>query len=104
MDAYKASNFPDNMAAVWGRRFGFVSQLTGQALVMGRFGGLLADDHDANFQQAMIGWLSTHQRGYFYDCFNANPTSGGLLHKDWSTLRAMKLLLLNGITATKLSR
>ena len=104
IDAYKASNFPDNMAAVWGRRFGFVSQLTGQALVMGRFGGLLADDHDADFQQAMIGWLSTHQRGYFYDCFNANPTSGGLLHKDWSRLRAEKVRLLEQVPGTDVSR
>lgn len=96
IDAYNADDFPGNMAAVWGRRFGFVTQLTGKALVVGRFGGLLADDKDARWQQAMLAWLKNGAKsGFFYDCLNANPTSGGLVHKDWSTLRAEKVKLLD---------
>ena len=96
IDAYNADAFPGNMAAVWGRRFGFVTQSTTRALVIGRFGGLLADDKDARWQQAMLTWLKNGAKsGYFYDCLNANPTSGGLVHKDWSTLRAEKVKLLD---------
>ena len=104
MDAYKADNFPENMAAVWGRRFGFVTQLTGRALVVGRFGGLLADEKDASWQQAMLKWLKNGAKsGFFYDCLNANPTSGGLVHKDWSTLRAEKVKLLESIEGTAIA-
>ena len=101
IDAYTADAFPGNMAAVWRRRFGFVTQSTGRALVIGRFGGLLADDKDARWQQAMLTWLKNGAKsGYFYDCLNANPTSGGLVHKDWSTLRAEKVKLLEQIVGT----
>ena len=43
-----------------------------------RFGGLLADDKDARWQQAMLAWLKNGAKsGFFDDCLNANPTPGG---------------------------
>ena len=103
VSAYQQGNFPHNMQAVWGRRFGFVTDLTGKALVLGRFGGLIADELDLAWQQEMLTWMSRKKVGMFYDCFNANPTSGGLLHKDWSRMRQEKLNLLADVQGTALS-
>tara|TARA_B110001452_G_scaffold260341_1_gene257737 strand:+ start:1811 stop:4387 length:2577 start_codon:yes stop_codon:yes gene_type:complete len=103
ISAYQADNFPHNMQAVWGRRFGFVTDLTGKALVLGRFGGLIADELDLTWQQEMLAWMARKKVGMFYDCFNANPTSGGLLHKDWSRMRQEKLNLLADVGGTALS-
>eukprot|EP00966_Prymnesium_polylepis_P303704 7015649-Prymnesium_polylepis.1 len=47
LPAYQDPAFPGNMAAIWGRQFGFVTELTGSALVIGRVGGLLADSLDS---------------------------------------------------------
>lgn len=103
ISAYQADNFPHNLQAMWGRRFGFVTDLTGKALVVGRFGGLVADELDLAWQQEMLTWMSRKKVGMFYDCFNANPTSGGLLHKDWSRMRQEKLNLLAGVQGTSIS-
>ena len=104
LSAYREAGFPNNMPLVWGRQFGFVSELTGAALVLSRAGGLLDDALDKSWQDALFEWALQHGIGFFYDCFNPNPTNGGLLHKDWSTLRAMKLLLLRGVSGTETSR
>ena len=103
LPAYREKEFPSNLPLVWGRQFGFIPELTGAALVLSRAGGLLDDMLDKSWQDALFQWAHEKNVGFFYDCMNPNPTNGGLLHKDWSTLRAMKLLLLNGLTGTKLS-
>ena len=103
LPAYRESGFPANMALVWGRQFGFVRELTGSAILLSRAGGLLDDALDKSWQDSLFDWARTQKVGFFYDCFNPNPTNGGLLHKDWSTLRQMKLLLLNGLTGTKVT-
>ena len=65
---------------------------------------LLDDALDKSFQDELFRWIGEKKLGFFYDCLNPNPSNGGLLHKDWSTVRAMKLVLLNGIVGTPLSR
>ena len=62
------------------------------------------DALDKTFQDALFEWIGKSNIGFFYDCLNPNPSNGGLLHKDWSTVRAMKLVLLNGIVGTNPSR
>ena len=102
LPAYSDAAFPSNMPLIWGRQFGFVPELTGAALVLSRVGGLLDDALDRSWQDALFHWAREHGVGFFYDCLNPNPTNGGLLHKDWSTLRAVKVQLLNGLTSTSL--
>ena len=103
--AYSATDFPSNMPLVWGRQFGFVSEVSGgSALILSRAGGLLDDSLDKSFQDELFRWIGEKKLGFFYDCLNPNPSNGGLLHKDWSTLRAMKLVLLNGLVGTPVSR
>lgn len=105
LPAYHATDFPSNMRLVWGRQFGFTTEVSGgSALVLSRAGGLLDDALDKSFQDELFRWIGEKKLGFFYDCLNPNPSNGGLLHKDWSTVRAMKLVLLNGIVGTPLSR
>lgn len=104
LPAYRATDFPTNLPTIWSRQFGFVPGSTGAGLVFARAGGLLEDPLDKTFQESLFAWAAERRFGFFYDCLNANPSNGGLLHKDWETLRTMKTdVLLNGVTATKLS-
>lgn len=103
LPAYRASGFPANMPVLWARQFGFVPETTGNALVVARAGGLVEDVLDKTWQEQFVAWAVEHKVGLFYDCLNANPSNGGMLHKDWSTLRAMKVLMLNDVPATKVS-
>ena len=104
MVAYQDDAFPGNMPPIWGRQFGFVTELTGASLILGRVGGLLADALDNAWQKAIFGWAHDRNLGFFYDCLNPNPSSGGLLHKDWGSLRAEKIALLSELVGTPLSR
>ena len=103
LPAFQSEAFPANLPALWGRNFGFVTQLTGAALVVGRVGGLLADQLDAAWQRAIVQWLVDKQAGFFYDGLNANPSLGGLLHKDWGSLRAEKVKLLEPLPVTPIA-
>jgi hypothetical protein len=92
---------------VWigGREFGFAPEISGgSALVLSRAGGLLDDALDKAFQDELFDWIGKTGLGFFYDCLNPNPSNGGLLHKDWKTIRAMKMVLLHGVIGTSLSR
>ena len=103
LPAYRGADFPQAMPLVWGRQFGYVTEATSSAIIVARAGGLLDDALDRTWQEALFAWLREREIGFFYDCLNPNPSTGGLLHKDWSALRQMKLLLLNGLAATRLA-
>jgi len=50
-----------------------------------------------------VQWLVDKQAGFFYDGLNANPSLGGLLHKDWGSLRAEKVKLLEPLPVTPIA-
>lgn len=102
--AYKDIDFPGNMPAIWGRQFGFVSEETGAALVVGSVGGSLMDALDTTWLKAVFAWIQERKIGFFYDSMNPNLISGGLLHKDWGSLREQKLALLSGLVGTPTTR
>ena len=103
LPAYRQATFPGNMPGIWMRQFGYLSASAGSAVIISRAGGLLEDALDRNWQQAVFTWVTQQKLGFFYDCINANPSNGGLLRRDWSTLREMKIEMLKSIPATTLA-
>lgn len=87
--------FPNNMPAIWDAHWGMVSKNTGQAVVLGEWGGQLADP-DTTWLNAFVVYLT--QRGLtsqFFWCLNPDSgDTGGLLDYDWVTPVQGKLDLL----------
>ncbi|KAF1321547.1 Cellulase-8, endo-1,4-beta-glucanase, partial [Globisporangium splendens] len=97
---FSASNYPNNMPAIWDLHFGFVHKKYGP-IVMGEWGGKYRDDADKKWQDRFAAYLKEKGLGYFY--WSLNPNSGdteGLLENDWNTPRYDKLTMLSGIKGT----
>jgi len=92
---FKDPNFPHNMPAIWHTHFGFVANATGNAIVVGEWGGLLGGDSEI-WINAFADWLiSIKATSQFFWCLNPNSSdTGGLLEDDWITPVEPKLKLL----------
>eukprot|EP00026_Physarum_polycephalum_P010483 Phypoly_transcript_10647.p1 GENE.Phypoly_transcript_10647~~Phypoly_transcript_10647.p1 ORF type:complete len:339 (+),score=28.35 Phypoly_transcript_10647:226-1242(+) len=87
--------FPANMPAIWDAHWGTVNQKTGQAVVLGEWGGQL-DNPDGTWLNAFVKYLSQHGlTSQFFWCLNPDSgDTGGLLADDWKTPVTGKLTLL----------
>lgn len=87
--------FPQNMPVIWTNQFGGVPAATGNAVVIGEWGGKYRNS-DKTWQDAMANYLIQNGlNSQFYWCFN--PNSGdteGLVQGDWVTPVQPKLDLL----------
>jgi len=83
------------MPAIWDAHWGTVNTKTGQAVVLGEWGGQLQDP-DETWLNAFVSYLL--QRGLtsqFFWCLNPDSgDTGGLLNNDWITPVTGKLTLL----------
>jgi len=88
-------SFPANMPAIWDAHWGTVNKKTGNAVVLGEWGGQLAAP-DSVWLKAFVDYLL--QRGLtsqFFWCLNPDSgDTGGLLDYDWKTPVQGKLDLL----------
>ncbi|CAK4117944.1 unnamed protein product, partial [Aphanomyces euteiches] len=97
---FSASNYPDNMPAIWDLHFGFVHKKYGP-LVVGEWGGKYRGSSDIQWQNKFSAYLKSNNIGFFY--WSLNPNSGdteGLLENDWNTPRSDKLAMLSIFTGT----
>lgn len=99
-------DFPKNMPAIWQTHFGSVPLQTGNAIVVGEWGGLLGGASEI-WLNAFADWMIANQ---FTNQFiwSLNPDSadtGGLLEADWTTPVVPKLQLLKKLVPnpTKIS-
>lgn len=87
--------FPANMPAIWDAHWGTVNKITGQAVVLGEWGGQMANP-DGTWLNAFVAYLL--QKGLtsqFFWCLNPDSgDTGGLLDNDWITPIQPKLDLL----------
>jgi len=88
-------SFPNNMPAIWDAHWGTVNVKTGNAVVLGEWGGQLQEP-DATWLNAFVAYLL--QKGLtsqFFWCLNPDSgDTGGLLLDDWKTPVTAKLALL----------
>ncbi|CAK4663114.1 unnamed protein product [Aphanomyces euteiches] len=97
---FSASNYPDNMPAIWDLHFGFVNKKYGP-LVIGEWGGKFHSSSDIQWQKKFASYLNQNSIGFFY--WSVNPNSGdteGLLENDWNTPRSDKLAVLATLKGT----
>ncbi|CAK4217552.1 unnamed protein product [Aphanomyces euteiches] len=97
---FSASNYPDNMPAIWDLHFGFVNKKYGP-LVIGEWGGKFHSSSDIQWQKKFVSYLNQNSIGFFY--WSVNPNSGdteGLLENDWNTPRSDKLAVLATLKGT----
>lgn len=97
---FQSWEFPNNMAAIWDSRFGFLAKQHTAPVVMGELGGFY-NGKDRQWQDAAIAYLVERGIGLFYFCIQ--PTSsdtGGILKDDWTTPQEEKLKLLSALPST----
>lgn len=96
-------NFPNNLAAIWEKHFGFLAN-QGYALMPGEFGGKYGegDGRDVKWQNAFVDYLrSTGINSGFYWSWNPNSgDTGGILRDDWRSVRDDKVFLLKTLWQT----
>jgi len=97
---FSAGNFPSNMAAIWEAHWGYIPASTGQAVVIGEWGGPYSGN-DATWMDALATYLkSKDMTDQFFWCLNPDSgDTGGLLADDWSTPVTAKLSLLAGLVS-----
>jgi len=92
---FSDSTFPANMPAIWDAHWGTVNTKTGNAVVLGEWGGQLGGA-DTVWLNAFVAYLQ--KRGLtsqFFWCLNPDSgDTGGLLDYDWKTPVQGKLDLL----------
>jgi len=87
--------FPNNMPAIWDAHWGTVNKKTGQAVVLGEWGGQLSNP-DGTWLNAFVKYLlQRNLTSQFFWCLNPDSgDTGGLLLDDWKTPVTAKLTLL----------
>ena len=96
--------FPNNMEAIWDKRFGFLPNEVGQPVVIGEMGGKYVEK-DKQWQDWAASYMQRKGIGIFY--FGLPPNSddtGGLLLDDWKTPHAAKLAMLAKVPTTDVAK
>lgn len=98
---FSAGNFPSNMPAIWDAHWGFVPAATGNAVVIGEWGGPYSGT-DATWLAALSSYLlANDMTDQFFWCLNPDSgDTGGLLENDWATPDTQKLALLAGLVTS----
>jgi endoglucanase len=90
--------FPNNLAAIWNRMWGFLVQNNVAPVLVGEFGSTLADPRDATWMRTLLNYLGTGVNGISFTFWSWNPNSGdtgGILNDDWTTVNTTKQNMLN---------
>jgi len=88
-------NFPKNMPAIWDTHYGFVPATTGNAMVIGEWGGAVSGQNGV-WMNAFVDYLiAKGATDNFFWCLNPDSgDTGGLLDNDWKTPDQAKLNLV----------
>jgi endoglucanase len=85
--------FPQNMAAIWDRNWGYLHRNNVAPVLLGEFGTTLADPRDRTWLQTLMAYLGTGTGGISFTFWSWNPNSGdtgGILNDDWTTVNTTK--------------
>ena len=97
---FSASNYPNNMPAIWDAHWGYLQKNNTAPVLLGEFGTLLADTSDTQWISTLTNYLGTGANGINWTYWSWNPNSGdtgGILKDDWLTVNTAKQNYLNPI-------
>lgn len=96
---FTASNFPNNMPAIWDEHFYFIKKQNIAPLLFGEFG--IADAAASNSSSIDYRWFTTFMNyagrdcSWTFWCWNPNSgDTGGILLQDWVTVHQPKYNLI----------
>jgi endoglucanase len=95
---FSASDFPNNMPAIWDAHWGYLANEQSAPVVIGEFGGRsVGDDAEGVWQHALIDYADQHGIGWLNWSFNPDSgDTGGLLSDDWLSVVQSKTDLYQG--------
>ena len=85
--------FPNNMAAIWDRNWGYLFKNNVAPVLLGEFGTTLADPRDRTWLSTLMAYLGTGTDAVSFTFWSWNPNSGdtgGILTDDWTTVNTTK--------------
>ena len=103
---FKASNFPDNLPAVWQKHWAYLQKAGTAPVFVGEFGGgSMGQDAEGVWQRSLVSFLKTNNISYTYWAWNPNSgDTGGILQNDWKTVNQSKIDVLNAYQWPMLGR
>jgi endoglucanase len=90
--------FPNNLAAIWDKNWGYLAKNNVAPVLLGEFGSTLADPRDQTWLRTLMAYLGTGTGGINFTYWSWNPNSGdtgGILNDDWTTVNTTKQAYLN---------
>lgn len=90
--------FPNNLAGIWDRNWGYLHRNNVAPVLLGEFGTTLADPRDRTWLQTLMAYLGTGTGGIGFTFWSWNPNSGdtgGILNDDWTTVNTAKQAYLD---------
>jgi len=90
--------FPNNMAAIWDKNWGYLFKNNVAPVLLGEFGTTLADPRDQTWLRTLMAYLGTGSGAISFTFWSWNPNSGdtgGILNDDWTTVNTTKQAYLD---------
>jgi endoglucanase len=90
--------FPNNLAAIWDRNWGYLFKNNVAPVLLGEFGTTLADPRDRTWLSTLMAYTGTGTDAISFTFWSWNPNSGdtgGILNDDWTSVNTTKQAYLN---------
>ncbi|SDG26976.1 endoglucanase [Fontibacillus panacisegetis] len=97
---FNASNFPNNLPALWDKYWGYISKQGIAPVLVGEFGGRAVDTQslEGKWQRKLVSYIQENKLYWTYWSLNPNSgDTGGLLLDDWNTWSKDKQEMLKPI-------
>ncbi|NVI89908.1 cellulase family glycosylhydrolase [Actinomadura sp. BRA 177] len=91
-------SFPDNLAAIWDKNWGYLYKNNVAPVLLGEFGTTLTDPRDQAWLRTLMAYLGTGTSGISFTFWSWNPNSGdtgGILNGDWTSVNTAKQAYLD---------
>ncbi len=100
---FSASDYPDNLTAVWDQQWGYIYQSDTAPILVGEYGSELQTTSDQQWISQLVPYMNTvvggaDDQGISWAYWDWNPTSsdtGGILEDDWTTVDPVKLAAIS---------
>jgi endoglucanase len=85
--------FPNNLAPIWDKNWGFLDRNNIAPVLVGEFGSTLQDPRDRQWLPLLLNYMGQGVNGMSFTFWTWNPNSGdtgGILNDDWTTINTTK--------------
>lgn len=92
---FKASNYPDNLPAVWDKYWGYIVHEDIAPVLIGEFGTLYETEKDKKWLEAFSTYIQKNKLSWVFWSLNPNSgDTGGLLLDNWISIHLEKQAIL----------